>query len=169
MSVEVLFQAIEAMAVVVGVGFAIVQVGQYRRDKAREAAMELLHSFQTPDFAKGLTIVYGMPDGLGKKAIEEYCGENYHLVYALMTTWESLGVLVHRGEVELQLVDDFFSGPIRISWHKLHDYVTGEREQLQRDTIFEWFQWLNERLADIESKETPVPAHIAHKDWRAPH
>jgi hypothetical protein len=73
---------------------------------------------------------------------------------------------VYRGEVDLQLIDDFFSGPIRISWHRLEGHVRGERAETGRETINEWFQWLNDRLAERESTERPVPAHIAHRDWR---
>lgn len=166
MSVEVIFQAVESIAVVVAVGFAMVQVRQYRRDKHREAAMELLHAFQTPSFARALNIVYEMPEGLSKEEVEAYAGDEFHLVYAMTTTWESLGVLVHHGEIDLQLIDDFFSGPIRISWRKLEGHVMGEREATGRETINEWFQWLNERLAEMESRESPVPAHIAYKDWQ---
>lgn len=167
MSTEVILQAIEAFAVVIAVGFAIVQVRQYRRDKHREAAMELLHSFQTPSFARALNIVYAMPEGLSKEQVEKFAGDEFHLVYAMATTWESLGVLVYRGEIDLQLIDDFFSGPIRISWRKLVGHVLGEREATGRETINEWFQWLNDRLEEAESQEAPVPAHIAHADWQA--
>lgn len=166
MSVEVIFQAIESIAVVIAIGFAMVQVRQYRRDKRREAAMELLHAFQTPSFARALNIVYEMPEGLGKEEVEAYAGDEFHLVYAMTTTWESLGVLVYHGEIDLQLIDDFFSGPIRISWRKLKAQVMGEREATGRETINEWFQWLNDRLGEMESLEPPVPAHVAHKDWQ---
>ena len=166
MSAEVIFQAVEAAAVVIAVGFAMVQVRQYRRDKHREAAMELLHSFQTPSFARALNIVYQMPEGLSKDEVEKFAGDEFHLVYAMMTTWESLGVLVHRGEIDLQMIDDFFSGPIRISWQRLQGHVIGERKATGRETINEWFQWLNDRLAEVESNEAPVPAHIAHKEWQ---
>ena len=165
MSIEAIFQAVEAIAVVIAVGLAIVQVRQYRREKRREAALELLHSFQTPQFAKALNIVFNLPDGLSKDEIETTVGDDFHLVYALMTTWESLGILVFRGEVDLDLVDDFFSGPIKISWQKLKGHVMGERSMLERDTIEEWFQWLTERLAERESQMPPIPAHIAHKHW----
>lgn len=168
MTIEVFFQIIEALAVVIGVIFAMVQVHQYRRGKYREAALELLHSFQTPSFAKALNIVYKLPDGLSKQEVEERVGDDFHLVYAMTATWESLGILVHRGEIDLQLIDDFFSGPIRVSWRKLEGHVMGEREMVGRDTINEWFQWLTERLAEVESKEPPVPAHIAHKHWKRP-
>ena len=70
MSIEEMFQIVEAIAVVVGVGFAMAQVRQYRRDKHREAALELLHAFQTPEFARALNIVYSMPDGLSKAEVE---------------------------------------------------------------------------------------------------
>ena len=84
----------------------------------------------------------------------------------MTTTWESLGVLVFRGEIDLQLIDDFFSGPIRISWRRLERHVMGEREETGRETINEWFQWLNERLEEMESIEAPVPAHVEHRNWR---
>jgi len=108
MSIEIVFQIVEAIAVVIGVAFAIVQVRQYRREQHRESAVELLHSFQTPQFAKALKIVYNLPDGLSKEEIESTVGDDFHLVYALMTTWESLGILVYRGEIDLEMVDDFF-------------------------------------------------------------
>jgi hypothetical protein len=168
MSVEVFFQIVEALAVVVGVGFAMVQVRQYRRDKHREAAMELLHSFQTPSFARALNIVYGMPEGLSKSEVEAFAGDELHLVYAMTTTWESLGILVYRGEIELQMIDDFFSGPIVVSWRKLENYINGERRDVGRDTINEWFQWLKERLEESESQTPPIPAFIEHKNWSPP-
>ena len=45
MNAEVLFQAIEAAAVVVGVAFAVYETRRYRGEQNREAAMELLHAF----------------------------------------------------------------------------------------------------------------------------
>jgi hypothetical protein len=89
-------------------------------------------------------------------------------VYALTTTWESLGVLVFRGQLHLDLVDDFFSGPIRISWTKLQPYFETEREEQGRETIGEWFQWLAEQMQKREALEAPTPAHVAHRDWISP-
>lgn len=166
MPLETFFQMLEAVAVVFGVGFAVVQVRQHQRRQARESAMELLHSFQTPEFAKALTLVYEMPDGLSKREVEERLGDDLHLVYAMTTTWESLGVLVFRRELSLELIDDFFSGPVRITWRKLRGYFAEQREEQDRGTIAEWFEWLADRMADRESREAPVPAQIAHRNWR---
>jgi hypothetical protein len=83
-----------------------------------------------------------------------------------MTTWESLGILMFRQEVTLDLLDDFYSGPIVLFWRKLRRYVEELRRIGGRETYFEWFQWLAERLADQETQLEPIPAHIEHRDWR---
>lgn len=166
MSFEAAFQIVEAIAVTFAVAFAVVEWRQHTRRQDREAALELLHSFQTPDFAKALLLVYALPEeALSKQQIEERFGEDMHLVYALTTLWESIGVLVFRGEIRLELISDFFSGPIKICWQKLQNYFIEEREENQRETIGEWFQWLAERLEEREDKSARIAAHIAHKNW----
>jgi hypothetical protein len=166
MNAETLFQAIQSFAVVIGVGFAVYEVRRYRSERNREAAIELLHAFNSQAFAKALVRVYRLPDGLSKQQIERDLGEDLHLVYAMTTTWESIGVLVCRGEVSIELVDDFFSGPIVVSWRKLQGYFFDERRTTGRETIGEWFQWLAERFAEREASTAPVPAHVQYRDWR---
>lgn len=166
MELEVLFGAIESLAVVAGVGVGIYEVRRYRRDRNREAALELLHAFETPQFAKAMVLTIRLPDGLTKPEVEARLGADLHLVVALLYTWESIGVLVYRGEIALDLVDDFFSGPITLSWRRLRGFVEGERADTGRDTLYEWFQWLAERFADRERDGPPVPANILHQDWR---
>lgn len=166
-SIEAIFQVVEAIAVTAGIILAVVGWRQHKEQQERESALELLHSFQTPDFAKALLLVYGLKeDGLSKKQVEERFGEDMHLVYALTTTWESLGVLVFRREIRLELVSEFFSGPVRISWQKLKHYFLEERAEQKRETIGEWFQWLAERLGEQEVTVGRVPAHIAYKTWK---
>ena len=166
-SIEAAFQVIETIAVTVGIILAVVGWKQHTEQQERESALELLHSFQTPDFAKALLLIYGLKEErLSKKQIEERFGEDMHLVYALTTTWESLGVLVYRREIKLELVSEFFSGPIRISWQKLKHYFLEERAEQKRETIGEWFEWLADRLGEQEVAVGRVPAHIAHKNWK---
>lgn len=59
-----------------------------------------------------------------------------------------------------------FGGAISISWRKLHVFVEEVRASTGRDTVWEWFQWLAERMAEREKSSLPVPAHIAHRSWR---
>ena len=158
---------ISAGAVVVGLVFAVVQLRQFRRTQEREACLALLRSYQTRTLARALLIVFDLPVGLSQAEVESRVGGEIATLYVLMTTWESLGILVQRGQVDLAMVDDFFSGSIVLSWQKLRRYVEEQRGELQRDTVWEWFQWLAERMLERESATPPVPAHIAHRHWSA--
>lgn len=168
MELSVGLDIVSAATLVFGLAFAVVQLRQYRASRDREVGLELLRSFQTPEFASALRAVFSLPEGLTKAEIEERLGPRMDSVYALSTTWESLGILVFRGQLDLALVDDFFSGPIRISWAKLQPYFQAEREEQGRETIGEWFQWLAEQMEKREALAKPTPAHIEHRNWIPP-
>jgi hypothetical protein len=66
-----------------------------------------------------------LPDNASAKEIREILGtEGEDLVVHLAATWETIGVLLFHGELTLDIIDDFFSGPILISWGKLLPYTT---------------------------------------------
>jgi hypothetical protein len=108
-----------------------------------------------------------LPDNISREQIPAMLGsDGEDHIYALLTSWEALGILLYRKEVSIDLVDDFFSGPIVVSWRKLSRYIAELRRDAQRDTYFEWVQWLAERMMEREKQTPPVPAHIAHHDWQ---
>src|SRR3954464_1520302 len=124
MDISTIANLINALAVTGGLIFAGVQIRQYRERKHRETMLELVRSFQSPAFTSALRRVLSLPDGADIKKIHEVLGpDGEDAVYLVSLTWESLGVLVYRREVTMDLVDDFFSGPILLSWRKLHVYA----------------------------------------------
>jgi hypothetical protein len=159
---------VASIGVMLGLVFAGIQLRQFRLSQEREAGLVLLHSYQTPLMARGLYVMFTLPDDLSRYEVESRVGEELLTLWVLMVTWESLGVLVYRGQVELEMVDDFFSGPLMLSWRKLRRYVEEYREHVQRDTYMEWFQWLAERMQERESQTPPVPAYVACRNWRQP-
>ena len=159
-------RVLSAIALTVGLIFGILQLRQYQARRRWETALTLVHSFQTPAFATALDLLFRMPDGLSRTEVEAWMGQDRTSVMLLISTWESLGILVQRGELNLDLVDDFFSGPIAVTWRKLRRYVEEVRQDEKRETFAEWAQWLAERMHAAETAGPPVPAHIAHRDWR---
>jgi hypothetical protein len=158
---------INALAVTAGVIFAAAQIRYYRQRRRRDAMLELVRSFQSPAFASAFRRVLSLPDGATTAQIREKLGpDGEEIVYLVTLTWESLGVMLFRGEVTIDLLDDFFSGPILISWRKLNVFVEEDRRALDRNTVAEWFQWLVERMIEREKEAAAVPAHIAHRDWK---
>src|SRR6058998_4418704 len=135
-----------------GAAFTMVQLRHARRSREREVALQIVRLIQTPDFARALRLMYDLEPGLSREQVERRLGPDMNFVYSMMISWESLGVLVFRRQLDLQLVDDFVSGSLLLSWRKLERYVKEERAARGRETLLEWFQWLAERMIDRESK-----------------
>jgi hypothetical protein len=158
---------VNAVAVTAGVVFAATQLRDYRRQRRSDAMLELVRSFQSPAFTRALRRMNSLPDAAQPQQIRDALGpDGADDVFLIGLTWESLGVLLFRREISMDVMDDFFSGAITISWRKLRVFVEEDRRTMQRETVWEWFQWLAERMADYESKAPPTPAHVAHRGWR---
>jgi hypothetical protein len=147
--------------------FAGVQLRLYNKQRARESALQLVHSFRTPEFLRAVNMVFDLPEGLSKKELEDRLGDRLVDVLVMFGTFENLGILVFRREVDIQLVEDFFSGVIMLSGKKLNRYLVEVREAGNRQTYYEWFQWLYEQLEKRERKSPPVPSYVAFRDWKA--
>jgi hypothetical protein len=166
-SASLVLDIVNAVALTAGVLFGAYQLVELRRQRRREAVLGLVRSFQSRDFTAALGRINTLPDDADPKRIPRLLGpDGRDDVFLVGLTWESLGVLVFRREIDLGTVDDFFSGAISLSWRKLRVFVEGDRRNLGRETVWEWFQWLAERMAERERRETPVPAHVLHRDWR---
>ena len=169
MSFVNILQIIEIIAVITGVVFALYQLRQYRHRRDSEAAMVLLRSLQTPEFSHGMGLLFELPEGLTKGELKDHVGDNMIYLNVLFATFESVGVLVYRNELNLALVHDFFSGPITLCWKKCGKYFEELREETNQETIGEWVQWLAERVSELQTQKTALPpAHIAYKDWKPP-
>ena len=165
MNLPLILQLIATAIMLIGIIFGIQNIRQYQASRKRESAILMLNSFQTSDFVQGLLYIFDLPDDADKETLDRMPADQFLAIYMVMGTWERLGVLVYRREIDLEQVDDAFSGPIVLSWQKLGQYVSELRANLQRETAMEWFQWLAERMLERETTAEPVPAYIAHKDW----
>jgi hypothetical protein len=166
MDLSLLFQTISTIIMVSGVIFSVINLRNFQAGRKRESAIMMLNSFQTNDFVRGLLLILDFPDNVEKDQIDKLPHEQFVALYMVVGTWERLGILVHRREIGLDLVDDAFSGPIIQSWQKLGKYIQEFRAQLGRETAFEWFQWLAERIIERETTLEATPAYAAHRNCK---
>jgi hypothetical protein len=82
------------------------------------------------------------------------------------TTVESVGVLVYRRVVPIAVLDDLMGDAIVRFWVKLSPWVVHLRREQGRESVYEWFQWLVERLQERERRST-VGVHVKYRSWRA--
>lgn len=165
MQSALVFDIIRTLAVVLGIFFGLIQLRQYRISRKRESTLYLVKSMQTKDFVGGLWIIQGLRDGMTKLQLEKELGDKLESIIFVMSMWETIGILLFHHEITIELVDEAFSGPIIFSWQKLERYIHDFREETGRETHFEWFQWLSDRMKEREGLRSRVPAYASLRDW----
>jgi hypothetical protein len=66
--------------------------------------------------------------------------------------FEGVGVLLHRKLMDITVVDDLFSSPVKISWEKLKPLALSERKQSARPQVWEWWEYLYNEMQKREQK-----------------
>ena len=157
-------QILGALAVACGVIFGVIQIRIIERQRREQAAVTLVHSFQSADFNRALRLVWSLPPGTSAAELRNERPEVEEAALFIGTTLETIGVLVHRRVVPLNLVDDLMGDAIVAFWPRLQDWIKALRKEQERESVFEWFQWLVERLSQHERRRN-VGAHMKYVEW----
>ena len=147
--------------------YSFFQINEMKKVREGAVSLSLAELLQSSDFAAGIIQVIEQPNDLDSwQKFKDYHGERWPQAFAIMTTWESLGAVVHRGDIDFHIVYDFFSGIVQQHHEKCQPLILSQRKT-GGDTRFEWFTWLAEQFEEYErSVETPMAAHLQYKQWR---
>lgn len=156
---------IGSVVVISGVVFGIIQIRQYQQQRQDIAAVQLVNSFQSPDFNKSLRKVWSLPDAVTWQELQERGNDWQAAAFQVGMTMETMGVLVYRRIVPLAILDELMGDAISVLWRKLQPWVEHLRDEQKRDSAYEWFQWLAERLAEKE-RRTEMGAYRKYRNWR---
>lgn len=142
-----------------GLLFAFFELAHYRRQRREMAAIELVHSFQNPHFSDSLLIVLSMPDGMDAAELRAHDERFERSAMELSLTLESVGIMVHRKIVSLDMVWELMGGVFLAAWRKMRPWVDDMREQQNNPKFDEWMQWLAERLEASADRMGREPAY----------
>ena len=160
-----LARIIGSVAVISGIIFGIIQVRQYQQQRRDIAAVQLVNSFQNPDFNKSLRKIWSLPDDASVRKIRDL-GDNWEeAAFQVGMTLETMGVLVYRRIVPLSILDELMGDAILVLWRKLRPWVEHLRTEQQRDSAYEWFKWFADRLSEND-RRTGAGAYKLHRHWR---
>ena len=165
MSFDTFLQTVQAAAVVIGVVFGLVQLRQIRKQREVQAGIELLHLLQAPTTAETLLRLHDLPENLSGADLEKRLGDEFGSVLALMAFFESLGPLVARGHVPIDMYAEFYRGPTVMVCRKLRRYVE-EKRQAGWPMLYEWMQWLAERM-EARTGGSDTAAFERFAGWRS--
>lgn len=158
-------EIIGAIIVVGGLMFAVLQMRQTRQQRRELAAIELFRFFGNPKFTAAYKRILRLPAGLSADDIQNNDTGLEDAAMLISATLESIGVMTFQRIVPFVVVKNLIGTSGQTLWSKLEPWVTMLRQEQGEDTVFEWFQWLAERLEQEEHND-PLPAYIAHKKWQ---
>ena len=87
---------IGSIAVISGIIFGVIQTRHYRQQSQYIAAVQIVNSFQIPEFNKALRRIWSLPDNTSVAKIRELGDDWEEPAFQIGTTLETMGVLVHR-------------------------------------------------------------------------
>jgi hypothetical protein len=165
MSWNLALQAVETAAVIVGLAFGLFQLRQLRHERERQAGLELLAPLQTAASAEALLLIHELPDNLTGDELRRRLGDKFNAALATLALFESLGPVVARGHIPIDMYAEFYRGPTLISWNKFRRYIEDERKK-GWTSLFEWLQWLAEHMDKLPRRGGDLPAYERFSTWR---
>lgn len=160
-----LAEIIGVFIVVGGVVFAVMQMRQLRQQRREMAAIELFRFFGSPRFAEAYQCVLDMPDGMDREKLRQHSATIENCAMLIGTTMENIGVMVFHRIVPSVVVRNLIGTSTILLWKKLQFWVIDLRTQHDNPAMFEWFEWLSDRLEEI-AVDNPAPAYEAFANWK---
>jgi len=160
-----LAEIIGAIIVIGGVGFAIIQIRIFSRQRLEAAAIEVIRSWQSPEFTRASSIIQQLPDSISSAKLRAHSSDCEIKAMIIGNTFESFGVMVYRRIVPLALIDQLVGGATVQLWRKLAVWVEETRKERSHEFFYEWFQWLAERLQEQPGFNMLEGAYLKYRKW----
>lgn len=143
-------ELVGGIVVVGGLAFAIVQLAQLRRQRREMAAIELARSFSNPVFARALEHVLKLQPGMTTEELRQLEDESREAMMLLSLTFESVGIMVHRRIVDIDIVWELMGGVVITAWERIRPWAMYQRDRSGRGKFNEWIEWLAAELVEYE-------------------
>jgi len=141
--------AIASAGVFLAAIYYILQIRHQTKMRQTDLIVKLYSQFNSLEFTKVLEEV------LNRKA-KDY--DDYRNKYGMAEVaavgnfFEGIGILLKRKLIDIELVDDMFTSPIKWTWEKTRDLTMEMRRVTNQPEIFEWFEYLYNEMKKREQK-----------------
>ena len=161
-----LIDLVTLITVLVGLTFAGLELRQVREAQESQVVLQFFETMRSEEYIEASLLIQALPEGLSAQQIRErLTEEELRRILQLRLAYEALGLMVYRGDVSIEWVDELFRFGLVQSWKKLAALTMDYRKQSGYLGVNEWHQWLAERLLEIDSDQ-PLPAYEAYSDWQ---
>jgi len=159
-----LAQVAGLVAILGGGIVALVQIRHARQQRADQAAIEMVHTLQTPELIDDMLRILRLHEPSAETIRNDAAVERaaLHTIFAA----ELLGCMVFERVIRLEVLDRVCGGFVRGSWARLRPWVEEERARTGIVNLAEWFEWLDGQLRQHPEASKAVGAHVVYRSWR---
>ncbi len=143
-------EIVGAIAVLFAIAFAIIEFRQLRHQRSENASLEMMRAWQSPEYVDGIHAILQVEDHIEPEMLRCLSVEHEKMAFRVCMTYEALGVMVYRGTLPIEVLNDLMGGAVCTSWRKLDRWAFQFREDFN-PRAFEWHQWLSRRLETMPS------------------
>ena len=140
---------VAAAGVLVGVVYYILEIGHQTKIRQTDLVMKLYSQFSNLEFQN-------IWQEVRKREARDYYDYEKKYGWAEVTTvgmfFEGIGILLKRRLIDIELVDDMFTSPIKWTWEKMKDMTLEARKVRNQPEILEWFEYLYNEMKKREQQ-----------------
>jgi hypothetical protein len=167
-AITALSTAFTGIVIVVTALIGIDQLRQLRAQRRDAAAVELVRSLQDTTFSNAFGLIQSLPVGISAADFHALGARYEEAATILAFRFETIGVLVYRGTISLEITSDVIGGATIGIWQRMKNVAFEVRTEQDWPMYLEWFQWLAEQL-ESRGRLRETPAYIRLRDWTDPH
>lgn len=153
------------VAVVAAIIFGVIQIRQFRSQRRDLAVIELIRPIQDNEFSRAFNLIHSLPENISASELKAKGAEYVEAAMMIGSRFETIGLLVFRGVVPISAVEELVGGISVSLWKRLHPWAHSIREEQSQECFVEWFQWLVDRLRELDRDEKE-PAYKRFRDWK---
>ena len=149
------------VSIVFALTFSAFQIREFKMRRRDSVAAGLMQSFYNADLAHAVALLRILPDDASAAQLREQGPQYEEAAILVTTTFETMGLLVHRGIAPFSLVEELAGGMAGVMWRKTCVGLEAIRAEQHQPSWGEWYQWLAEELLAVEGNKKP--AHLRPK------
>jgi hypothetical protein len=156
---------ISTVAIVAALIFTALQVRQASIKRRDQAAVTVIQTTQSEGWTRPLELVNNLPPDATVADVQRAGAEVQRAMIDFGVRLETIGYMVFQRTIDLRTADDLIGGVALTFWSRTKAWAERERERMGNPKLYEWCQWLAERIAERREKLGHKPAHILYTDW----
>jgi hypothetical protein len=143
------------ISIVAALIFSSFQIREFKMRRRDSVAAGLMQSFYSADLAHAVSLLRLLPDGIPAEQLREKGPQYEEAAILVTTTFETMGLLVHRGIAPFSLVEELAGGMALVMWRKLSSWLETVSEEQNQPSWAEWYQLLAKQLMAVEGRKKP--------------